>query len=326
MNSCAKCGAPIPPKAGRGRKSIYCGTRCRDAAAWQRRKARQPDGPIQRRYPSRERLCSAGCGKIIVATPGRSAPAPMCRECRQSNSGTTSRNGTPKGRCTPCIDCGEGSYGKRCRPCSDRALARSGRDQEARRALERRRAARLRQAPGLTGTERLRLLAAWVQQGRTCMYCPGPADSVDHVIPIALGGTNYEGNLVPACRACNSRKNDSLLIEWKNKRRTRRERVPVALTPPVPRVTKGKTRRVHFPTCERCDVLFTARTSAKRFCSDRCMRGLPEVHHCADCGVEVETSRYKCDACILTAKRVRKREYKRRLRARRAAERQALAA
>lgn len=73
-----------------------------------------------------------------------------------------------------------------------------------------------RVAPGLGEKARRRLLAEWRNQRRPCFYCGADAaDTVDHVVPLALGGTNYEGNLVPACRSCNSSKQDHLLFEWR---------------------------------------------------------------------------------------------------------------
>ena len=51
--------------------------------------------------------------------------------------------------------------------------------------------------------------------GQPCHYkfpgvCTGIADTCDHVIPKARGGTDDLANLVPACRACNSAKRDRL--------------------------------------------------------------------------------------------------------------------
>ncbi len=39
-----------------------------------------------------------------------------------------------------------------------------------------------------------------------CTYCDADADTTDHIIPRSVGGTNDPGNLVPACKPCNSRK------------------------------------------------------------------------------------------------------------------------
>jgi 5-methylcytosine-specific restriction endonuclease McrA len=51
-----------------------------------------------------------------------------------------------------------------------------------------------------------------------CHYCNGtfPADelTMDHLVPVARGGKSTPGNVVPACRDCNSRKKYLLPIEW----------------------------------------------------------------------------------------------------------------
>jgi len=44
----------------------------------------------------------------------------------------------------------------------------------------------------------------YARDGRRCYRCGGYADTVDHIIPIALGGAPYDpANLRPACRHCN---------------------------------------------------------------------------------------------------------------------------
>jgi 5-methylcytosine-specific restriction endonuclease McrA len=43
--------------------------------------------------------------------------------------------------------------------------------------------------------------------GKPCHYCGVPADTVDHVVSLADGGTSEPDNLVPACKDCNSVKN-----------------------------------------------------------------------------------------------------------------------
>jgi 5-methylcytosine-specific restriction endonuclease McrA len=51
-----------------------------------------------------------------------------------------------------------------------------------------------------------------------CHYCGGtfPPDelTMDHLVPVARGGKSTPGNVVPACRDCNSRKKYLLPIEW----------------------------------------------------------------------------------------------------------------
>jgi 5-methylcytosine-specific restriction endonuclease McrA len=75
-------------------------------------------------------------------------------------------------------------------------------------------------APGLKQGQRRALLKQWIAQNRSCFYCDDKPNSIDHVIPLSRGGTNHEGNLVPACRRCNSSKNKLLLAEWRSKKKS----------------------------------------------------------------------------------------------------------
>jgi 5-methylcytosine-specific restriction endonuclease McrA len=52
-----------------------------------------------------------------------------------------------------------------------------------------------------------RSLAVLTLCGRACRYCGGEADTIDHIVPRRLGGTDREENLTAACRGCNSSKN-----------------------------------------------------------------------------------------------------------------------
>jgi len=40
--------------------------------------------------------------------------------------------------------------------------------------------------------------------GNRCYICGAPAEAMDHVIPLAKGGSNWPANLRPICRRCNS--------------------------------------------------------------------------------------------------------------------------
>lgn len=44
-----------------------------------------------------------------------------------------------------------------------------------------------------------------------CHYCGAPATTVDHVVPLSVGGTSAQRNTVPACRPCNEEKGASAL-------------------------------------------------------------------------------------------------------------------
>jgi 5-methylcytosine-specific restriction endonuclease McrA len=49
-----------------------------------------------------------------------------------------------------------------------------------------------------------------------CVYCDSMENiEIDHIVPLARGGTHTPENLAPACRSCNRSKGAKLLSEWK---------------------------------------------------------------------------------------------------------------
>jgi len=44
--------------------------------------------------------------------------------------------------------------------------------------------------------------------GRPCAICGEPAEHLDHITPLARGGTDRPTNLQPLCANCNLRKSD----------------------------------------------------------------------------------------------------------------------
>jgi 5-methylcytosine-specific restriction endonuclease McrA len=55
-----------------------------------------------------------------------------------------------------------------------------------------------------------------------CFYCGATERlTVDHVIAVARGGRDSIGNLVSACKSCNSQKRDLTIMEWRKKREGR---------------------------------------------------------------------------------------------------------
>lgn len=47
-----------------------------------------------------------------------------------------------------------------------------------------------------------------------CAYCPAPARTWDHIVPVSQGGRTEPANIVPACVSCNSRKKDREVEEF----------------------------------------------------------------------------------------------------------------
>lgn len=53
-----------------------------------------------------------------------------------------------------------------------------------------------------------------------CHYCGRDVGArqltMDHVVPLARGGLSTRGNVVPACKACNSQKQRLVPVEWED--------------------------------------------------------------------------------------------------------------
>ncbi|MFD9813961.1 HNH endonuclease [Streptomyces sp. NPDC059080] len=58
--------------------------------------------------------------------------------------------------------------------------------------------------------DRAEVLARW----GGCCYCDGPAQELDHVVPLAHGGPDNAANVVASCRDCNARKYTKTLADW----------------------------------------------------------------------------------------------------------------
>ena len=54
--------------------------------------------------------------------------------------------------------------------------------------------------------------------GGVCHYCgkkfPPRALTMDHLVPLIRGGRSTKGNLVPACKECNTKKKHQLAFEF----------------------------------------------------------------------------------------------------------------
>jgi len=56
------------------------------------------------------------------------------------------------------------------------------------------------------------------RSGGACYFCgrkvPPKELTMDHIVPLIRGGKSAKGNLVPACKECNSKKKQMLPLEW----------------------------------------------------------------------------------------------------------------
>lgn len=79
--------------------------------------------------------------------------------------------------------------------------------------IRQKRRARLYDAEGHFGPKQLEArFALW---GNCCYMCGSPANVIEHVIPLARGGTNWPANLRPACTACNASKGVSIAESYR---------------------------------------------------------------------------------------------------------------
>lgn len=131
-------------------------------------------------------------------------------------------------------------------------------------ALDERDARNLRErtAPGLSRRARTALLRRMQARGHICLYCGGPPETLDHVVPLVRGGTNHEGNLAPACRRCNGGKGGLLVVEWRTGRRLPRmtEAVPVRRHP----------RPARLRPIRLCPICDQPSRKGGRYCGDAC--------------------------------------------------------
>jgi 5-methylcytosine-specific restriction endonuclease McrA len=56
--------------------------------------------------------------------------------------------------------------------------------------------------------------AVLARDGHQCAYCPGVADTIDHIIPRSRpGGAHHWENVVACCTRCNTKKGDRFLSD-----------------------------------------------------------------------------------------------------------------
>lgn len=248
--TCVVCGAHFKAKREHAK---YCGRPCQKIRCAKPVKLRAAECDI--------------CGK-----PMRTATAtgsPRCHPCRKVHS-RDKRRGPNSAKPNVCERCGEPAAKRFCsHDCSNKW---HGKARQIRHAddVRVRRGQREVTAPGLTYQDRRKLMRKWIKQGQLCAYCnERRADTMDHVLPLVRGGTNYEGNLAPACRKCNSSKSGWTMIEWRRGVRLPAVDTCPAFEPhekPKPKPL-GKPVQLEMRLCPACGALHVRKSE---YCSNRC--------------------------------------------------------
>jgi hypothetical protein len=202
--SCPQCGATFTPLRSTQR---CCGKSCGE-------KHRTASGRERKRWAAKKALKRADrvaeAARLVAAPPMLAlpvAPVPVKRVWPASRL-----RGCRAFTCGRCVECGESfvmrgvrsTFGYR--HCSPRCGKRS-----ERRAYRERRRARVR------GGERVYRLAVFERDGWKCQLCgkqvargevvPHPlAPTLDHILPVSVGGSHVLANVQTAHFICNSRK------------------------------------------------------------------------------------------------------------------------
>lgn len=123
----------------------------------------------------------------------------MCVTCRaiKANYQYPADARSPDGRKRECRMC-RSTRGYKTNPVTHKAW----RDRNPDRYRQYR--ARRRAAPG--SCNKTQFNARWEYYGGLCWVCRRVATAMDHVKPLAKGGTHWPANLRPICQPCNSRK------------------------------------------------------------------------------------------------------------------------
>lgn len=177
----------------------------------------------------RQRVAEGLCGNCGLR-PLRDGSRSNCLVCYESvkRSVAGSKDGTARktprlpavsssrylnriaaGKCPKCCKPSAGDERGLCGNCKSKSSARWKCSRIARRAYKQKRRALKRQALGSYTAREWRAVVS--QQHGRCADCGEKcALTVDHIIPLSRGGSNYIFNIQGLCFSCNSRKNNKI--------------------------------------------------------------------------------------------------------------------
>lgn len=124
---------------------------------------------------------------------------PQCKDCRNKKE-------EARRKADPQRWCGIVKNWQHANPEKQRAISRRSYENNREAAYVRMRRRRARKANAVGSSSLKQLQDRWNYYGGKCWMCGKPANSFDHVIALASGGTDWPSNQRPACIPCNSRK------------------------------------------------------------------------------------------------------------------------
>lgn len=210
--TCKMCGAALQEHASRGRPREWCSQAC-----YQKERRRRQASPPPKRL----------CGHCGVVIEGRSLSARFCSsQCSYASRGIRLYAHLQPAR--PCVVCGEAFQptrhpearfcSKRCRDRRPRDRPRVRRYTDADRARDQRKQALRRGAA--TGRPVV-LCEIGDRDGWQCELCGNPVDrwleypdplssSLDHILPVSLGGIHDPSNVRVTHLRCNIRRGNRI--------------------------------------------------------------------------------------------------------------------
>jgi 5-methylcytosine-specific restriction endonuclease McrA len=201
---CLNCFNDLVAHKNAGRPKKFCSSKCKDSYGYKIKKELKPSNKLkicptcnnsfETNFSSPMRYCSTSCHPYQIALRNKQVFHP-CKRCQTDVF-------VKRVYCDPCWKLTNSINN----PPKIRQSEKSRKDRRLKLEAE---------ALGLTANQRQRLLALWKSESQPCSYCFNLADTIDHIIPLSKNGTNFEDNLVPCCRYCNSSKSNKLISEWK---------------------------------------------------------------------------------------------------------------
>lgn len=221
---CKHCGLVKPASAFSPQKDRPCGLSgwCKECRA-QKNQTYRKQHPHEPKQPTTNGLLCNVCGTELIGQQKNVCPDDECRKewaRRYDRELHAERKPMKERRCKECSKLFISEYGDKRRTfCSDKCSAKHGK-----RISKAVRRTRLRGADD-NRIERVDPLFICERDGWRCYLCgiktprrlrgtcEPNAPEVDHVVPVARGGSHTEDNLKCCCRRCNHEKSDRMLGE-----------------------------------------------------------------------------------------------------------------